>query len=342
PISNFLWLPADIVQYLFKEHQPPVAATALSLTCKTLFHFIFPTVAPNLKKDPSDRQDLQLLLEKDHGQAWWYCDGCSILHRIRRQGPTLEVLPFNIRRRLQIIWNRERLHHSRHWLEGTNFMLDYETVRLVMNRHFFGAPHGLPLDCFNVVVETCVWQPWRLFLPWVETWSARIIQDELFLSATRTINSSGWTDETFRTALNREFRQLCGHVRTASSLPYTVLNALCPPPSASGGFFAPCEAVVESCRQCFTDYTTTIERRREDPKQQKVKPWFITITSYHQLGSGRSATDIKFEVFGQWLPRAVGISVQDMVAYPVGAVKAAWDSYRPTDRTAMGDGHVVI
>jgi hypothetical protein len=56
----------------------------------------------------------------------------------------------------------------------------------------------------------------------------------------------------------------------------------------------------------------------------------MTVTSYYQLGSGRSPTDAKWEAFGR---RMTGFSYEmerDMVAYPRGAVKAVWDSYKPS------------
>jgi hypothetical protein len=200
---------------------------------------------------------------------------------------------------------------------------------LIMNRHFLGSPNGLPLESFDVEASSTVFNPWQgRLLPWREKWSARIVQDELFLLATRTLSSAGWTDETLRAALGQEWRGVCGHVRTTLALPYHSVNALRRPSSRLAGFFAPCRDLVESCSQCLTDYATTVERRREDP-EQTTESWFITVTSYYQLGSGRSPTDAKWEAFGRRMTVVSYEMERDMVAYHRGAVKVVWDSYKP-------------
>jgi hypothetical protein len=171
----------------------------------------------------------------------------------------------------------------------------------------------------------------RKIAPWEERWSARIIQDELFLSATRTLNGAGWTDEDLRAALDRETRHICGHIRvTSPRIPFAVVNALRYTSGLSPASFALCRDVVESCRLCITAYTTTIERGLEHGKS-----WFITITSYHQLGSGRSATEFKLVTFGQRCTKASCWTKRDTGAYPPGVVKAAWYLYEPWHQKAI-------
>jgi hypothetical protein len=173
-------------------------------------------------------------------------------------------------------------------LDGSSFVLDYESVRLVMNRHFLGPPNGLPLESFDVEASSTVFNPWQgRLLPWRERWSARIVQDELFLSATRTLSSVGWADGTLRAALDQEWRKVCGHVRMSSALPCHTVTALRRPSRVFARFFAPCRNrflapcrdFVEACGQCLTDYAVTIERRREDA-EQTAEFWSITLTSY--------------------------------------------------------------
>ncbi|KAH6853250.1 hypothetical protein B0I37DRAFT_358855 [Chaetomium sp. MPI-CAGE-AT-0009] len=198
-----------------------------------------------------------------------------------------------------------------------------------MNRHFLGPPNGLPLESFTVKASETVWTiRQRSLLPWREGWSARILQDELFLSATRTLSGAGWTDETLHAALDNEGREVCGHVRMASHIPVPSVKALRRTSRVFPGYFLPCRDVFESCSQCLTDYTTTIERRGADAEQTSGY-WFITITSYHQLGSGRSAADAKFEGFGRLMTVAAYRMRRDMVAHPPGAVRRVWDSYKP-------------
>ncbi|KAK4151286.1 hypothetical protein C8A00DRAFT_45484 [Chaetomidium leptoderma] len=328
-------LPVDIVLYLCRKHLPPASAAALSLTCKALFDLVFPRARLGLDMKASERQDLQLLLEKDLGYAWWYCHGCSLLHPISTRGPTGGLddrpsWPFH--------WDSARPHHNKRWLDGSSFSVDYQSIRLAMNRHFLGPPNGLPLENFNVEassIETSssTLNPWQgKWPPWQEKWSARILQDELFLSATRTLSGAGWTDETLRAALDHEWREICGHVRTSGPA-FCSVNALRRPSPTSAGFFTPCRDLVESCQQCLMDYATTVEQRLEGTNEgcredQLTASWLITITSYYRLGSGRSPSDTKWEGFGKRMTASAYLMRRDLVAYPLGAVKAVWESQR--------------
>lgn len=105
------------------------------------------------------------------------------------------------------------------------------------------------------------------------------------------------------------------------------------------GFFAPCRDVVESCCRCLTEHATTIERRREGG-ERRTKSWFITIISYQQVGSGRSATDPKWKAFGQRMSVSAYKMERDMVVHPPAAVKVVWDSCKPYRWTALEDGHI--
>ncbi len=334
-VPSFLLLPADIILYLCQQHLPPASAAALSLTCKALFGLVFQRASLGRDMDASERQDLQLLLEKDLGHGWWYCHGCSHLHPISTPGPT-----GGVRDSYSWLagWDARLPHHNRRWLEGSSFSIDYQSVRLAMNRHFLGPPNGLPLEHFDVEASSTTLTPWQgKWLPWQEKWSARILQDELFLSATRTLSGAGWTDGSLRAALDHEWRQICGHVRTSGPAFCCSVQALRRPSPASAGFecFAPCRDLVESCDRCLTDYTTTVERRLDDVKEgrgeeargQPTASWFITITSYQRLGSGRSPMDPKWEAFGKLMTAPAYFMKRDMLAYPPGAVKAVWQSH---------------
>ncbi|KAK3299858.1 uncharacterized protein B0H64DRAFT_379298 [Chaetomium fimeti] len=329
PLSGFLWLPADVVLYLCREHLPPSAAVGLSLTCKALFGLVFPEAAPGLGRNPAEREALQLLLERDLGQHWWYCHGCSLLHRIRSHGPTTDPPTSATAYWPPITWEPGRPCHNSHWFEGSTFVLDYESVRLVMNRHFLGPPNGLPLGSFTVEASSMFFNPWQgKLVPWREGWSARIVQGQFFLSATRTLSSAGWADNTLREALAHEERELCGHVKISSRPCVHSVKALSCTYRAYPRSFVPCRDVVESCYRCLTDYATTIEHVGTDT-EQTTRYWFITITSYHQLGSGRSATDANFDAFGHLMSLDSYRMRRDMVTHPPGAVKRSWESYKP-------------
>ncbi|KAK3900055.1 hypothetical protein C8A05DRAFT_46026 [Staphylotrichum tortipilum] len=289
----FLQLPADLVLYLCREHLRPASAAALSLTCKSLFVLVFAGTRPGFNGG-TQRRDLQLLLEKDLGHA---------------------PLP---RRRV---------------LLGSGFSIGYRSVRLAMNRHFLGAPNGLPLRYFDV--QGISLGPLR----WFEKWSARILQGELFLSARRTMCGSAWTDEALRAALDHEGPRydICGHV--SMSGPWSISNVTALHSAAVSAstsarapvVLVPCRDLVEACGRCLTDYTTTVERRVRPVQgggvdgRQTMEYWFITITSFHRLGSGRSPWDAKWQAFGG-RPSISTIRLRrDMETHPPGAVKAAWD-----------------
>ncbi len=322
PLPPFLQLPVEIVVYLCQEYLPPVSAVALSLTCKDLYGLLFTGTKRGLVVDAFGREGLQLLLEKDIGHSWWYCQGCSLLHPISTRGPAGDGM-VNGRKVHSFGYDLARPHHSKQFLDGSGFHIDYQSVRLAMNRHFLGPPNGLPLENFEVEAVSASGS----LLPWREKWSARIRQDELFLSATRTLSSAGWEDEAFRAALDSEWRQVCGHrrVSTQATQPYCI-GALRRPSPTTATIFTPCRDIVESCRRCLADYTTTVEWKWLG-KTQPTAYWLITITSYYRLGDGRSHRDPKWEGFGKWETAFACWMERDMAAYPVGAVKAAWDSH---------------
>lgn len=114
---------ADIMSYICREHLPPAAAVALALTCKPLFSLVFETA--RLCLDGSQRQELQLLLEKDLGHNWWYCHTCSVLHAISAQGLTGS----GSRRPL----GEPDSPHDSLFLCGSGFSIGYQSVRLAMN-----------------------------------------------------------------------------------------------------------------------------------------------------------------------------------------------------------------
>lgn len=98
--------------------------------------------------------------------------------------------------------------------------------------------------------------------------------------------------------------------------------------SSSTSLIVPCQEVIESCNKCLTDYDITVERRftkvRDGRQKREIRYWFITINSYHRLGSGRSPYDGKWRVFMR--PNYLlgpGYS-RDTTRYPQGAVRDAW------------------
>ncbi len=313
------------------------------------------------------RHELLLLIEKDAGHALWYCHSCALLHRISfpriADGDPASSVWVDRYRSCWVTgrWCSPRCYDDRR-LQGTFFTLDYKTVRLVMNRHFLGPPNGLPINVLDAKLDRTIGglrcrRPGDP-LPWKEKWSARIVDDELFLSATRTLSGAGLSDGLLRGIFDNELHQVCGHI-TISGRPRAILgpfhaSALLLPPK---GTFTPCRGLVESCPWCLTDCVTTVERRLEDWGEaegmgQEAPPrliWFITVTSYHRLGSGRCPTDLKWQAFGRTRKWDVLKMQRNLWAYPPGSVRAMWESHeafnglapkRTQDET--GAGHYLV
>ncbi|KAK0722189.1 hypothetical protein B0T26DRAFT_811045 [Lasiosphaeria miniovina] len=124
-----------------------------------------------------------LLLEKDLGHHQYYCHTCSVLDRF----------PNDCRRNCTYFW-------------GSCFTVGYHHVRFAMNRHFLGPPNGLPLHQLRAKNTSITPLRWR------EKWSARILEDELFLSVTRPVYGN---DQELRDAIDKGRYSICGHVDMA-------------------------------------------------------------------------------------------------------------------------------
>jgi len=261
----------------------PYRALALSLTCKSLL-----ALAPYQRRlSTSDREAFLLLLEKDVGHNRYYCHTCSTLHhfssseRYALASPTFKLGLDDCRRRALV------------YFTGSCITISYHHVRLAMNRHFLGPPNGIPLTKFQLEY------PSRGPLYFRERWSAKIIQDELFLSATRTLYRNYMTDQELRHAIDKCYHAICIHVDVGKRAKHPIKALHLGSSESSMSYFTSCWEVVESCPQCHIDLDTTIEQRWIKAKNAKGKRahWCIASTSYHRLGAGRSPSDAKWQAF---------------------------------------------
>ncbi|KAK4219684.1 hypothetical protein QBC37DRAFT_436460 [Rhypophila decipiens] len=330
PPGPFLELPVDIILHLCCNYLPPASAVALSLTCKSLFGLISSQAKTKIQLNSTDLETLLLLLEKDSGHRWYYCHNHTVLHCFSQDSKRWALRSWLLYRDQDDCRLRNLASVSM-----STAAISYHHVRLAMNRHFYGAPNGISLDMFQL--KTTLVAPWR------EQWSARIIGDELFLSATRTLP---WTDQQPRYAVVDSNFGICGHVRTVNSLilQYTV-DTLHPTPTTPTNLFVPCHEVFESCHKCLTDYDTVVEQRQAETSDPDTRDpdtndqtrgnkctrvsWSITVTSYHRLGAGRSPSDPKWHAFATRGYATIGFSEyhriqRDMVRYPPGSVRQAW------------------
>jgi hypothetical protein len=273
--SAFLHLPIDLVLLISDSFLDPVSVRTLSLTCKDLSNVIGTNSLPVL--EDVDRKAFLLLLEKDPtiGRPLYYCHCCVRLHYVGRTFQDLNMCGY------------VRPVHCRAAdlrLGGTGPYIRYTHARLVMNQHFYGAPCGLPLSTFN---KTYCFTNKQL-LRWEQVWSARVIDDKLFLSA---IRFEG-TRAALCVLLHQQEYRICRHLKA------TELSLACPHSSDSKGLRQCCDR-VGACDLCTTDYTTTVEKKMEYGREE----WIVSINAFHDLGSCRSPSDPKWVAFHwRWDP----------------------------------------
>lgn len=309
-------MPVDIIVYLALHHLPSASAKALSVSCK---HLRAVVPMPNgLPLSRSAFREYLPLLEKDCGGTHHYCHTCRRLHPFSASDPNmasaLDTDPF------ALPWddNRPCLIENSVQFDGPAVTISYNHVRLVMNRHLFGAPAGLPLSAFRLDNTS---SPADGPLRWHQSWSARIIDNELFLRCTRTLVSPGEavTARAARDAIDDGEYRICKHVGALSRYKSFDVEALQRPSGNGHELFTPCSEMPGSCGHCLTDYVTTVECSGEDEDAECR----ITLTSWHRLGGGRSPEDEKWEMFASD-GFAGDLVVRDVVRYANGEARRAW------------------
>lgn len=219
-----------------------------------------------------------------------------------------------------------------HWI----YALGYHHARLVTNRHLYRAPCGLPLSSLEVAsvpyTQTQTGPYWRQSLC-----RARIIDDELFLCVTHTIDSLKIpvTDHALRSAIDMGYHySICRHMDPA----YNVRALNVPPQeshSCTQNLFTECRDVAQSCSLCLTDFFTTVEHRTapdralvgfwDRSRGLATSGWIITIVSYHQFGGCRSPDSWKWRVMVE-RNRLVedNLDWRDSSRYPPGSIRSKW------------------
>ncbi|KAJ2987783.1 hypothetical protein NUW58_g4320 [Xylaria curta] len=218
-----------------------------------------------------------------------------------------------------------------------------------MNRHLFGAPSGLPLDNLHIrFVEFKV----NDARPWTQNWSAKIVDNELFLQAIHVFydpNSVG-----LGTAIGLQNHYICQHVITEipAGFDLYMLDEIPELKDHRPHPLIPCRDVLRHCSRCLTDFQITIERAQDCESPLGTVPttpqrgWVdngnqvhrycevgphqtphtaglqITIVAYHQFGSCRSPQDWKWKALAHGA-ELLG-SRRNPVFYPPGAVIRKW------------------
>ncbi|KAI0842555.1 hypothetical protein F5Y06DRAFT_284680 [Hypoxylon sp. FL0890] len=348
-VFAFLELPLDLVLTISMDFLEPASALALSLACKDLSNVLLARSLRRMKRD--DRKDFLLLLEKDMNRQrpTYYCDDCVRLHYFNpaRDRPGIHLYGDG---RLYRDCRRNCVH-----LPGTGFSFPYHHARLITNQYLYGTPDPSFLANF-LIPRGRLQHPPR----WTQTWSAKVISGELFLSATHTFCFGG-TEEKFRDILDENEYRICKHIGTRKTftgvwahwqlfqktwglLPRDTPRNFCPPwdprrvinsfrlegttriPSGSRRL-KPCQAEPGSCDFCATDYTTTLQRRFVEGTQFRRREWVLTIVTYHLLGDCRSPSGDKWEAFkGNWFSCFAEPGREEVFGSVPGDVKERWES----------------
>ncbi|KAI0200553.1 hypothetical protein F4808DRAFT_154613 [Astrocystis sublimbata] len=315
------------------DHLSPDALAALSLTCRSFYVLL----KRKIKLDCADREAFLCLLEQDLGDRFYYCHFCYRLHpfspswtpavdiwgtqKIRFQGCCYADCP--IRGQAFSLANRG-LH-----------CIGFPLARLVMNRHFHGAPSGLPLA--NLQHHFVPWSP----KPWTQDWTARIIDDELFLRAAHVFYDQHAVDQTLvhpGVKIGHEAHYICAHYLTDMPTDFRLwyIDAIPELENYRLDRSILCHNVLRSCPRCLTDFETTIEpiKSGDRPPQPMsiVEPdviphprgWRITVVAYHQVGACRSPEDWKWKALVPKNGHEIRKVKRSPVFMPPGAVMQKW------------------
>ncbi|UKZ77964.1 hypothetical protein TrVFT333_005698 [Trichoderma virens FT-333] len=247
PLPPLLKLPVEIILLIaYQLSSSPESLVALSLTCKTL-SFLCNRDAVNLGDE--SRRHLLLLLEKDLGNKFFYCHVCRQLHHFSQQWDNLN--PWDYKCYDYQILNTFRPSYS------SLYRLSYVQARLIMNRHFYGSPKGLPLESIphSAVAANEDGRP-----PWQQMISARIVGNELFLCITHSLTGRA---ATLRNVIDKGQSGICQHLAWGR---FRRMPELMKPEGDGSNELSPfqaCHEVPGYCTMCLTDYVITVERTED-------------------------------------------------------------------------------
>lgn len=328
PTPRLLQIPVEVLLLIIEQlRENPESILALALTSKGLLDILISEVPPLGK---AVRKPFLRLLERDVGHKYYFCCLCSRLHPFSTSWGPLDYKQNTVNGRGA---HRVDGFADTFFTLNSHYNLNFHLARLVMNRHFYGDPAGIPLQNLNTHM-TGHEGTWQLI------WAAKIIDDELFMRIEHKFCNfrKGHTDHSLRTIIDQRFaRRICDHIHSSSK---TISESNTK--DGIDGAFVECRNVKTSCTMCLTDITTTVERKevREKRLRDGSLEWYeprasnqklpsrisylVTITGYHQLGSCRSPNSWKWKaITGDPLART-----RDETIYPPGSVRKKWRAAR--------------
>lgn len=305
PTTTLLDLPADVL-FLISDHLDVSATYALSLSSRDLYSVGFPKKQQKLKA--RDQKSLLTLLERDQlASGHFYCQRCNKLHTYE---PECGPKPGELAELASGIISTKCGLRDVFAPTSNTFGLSYHHARLVMNRHFYGPGHGIPLHniCVNHKAQ-------RGNVQIDCTTAAAIVGGELFLHRTYSFAVPASAAAEFRKCIgHRDFR-LCEHlaffrnssvyqqgipelqtrsrIAAAAAAAANTTSSSSNSNSSSGNDddFLACYKAPGSCGLCLLDYDISIRRL------EGGDAWQMSINAYHQLGDCRSPDDWKWARF---------------------------------------------
>ncbi|ROV91135.1 hypothetical protein VSDG_07818 [Cytospora chrysosperma] len=304
---DLLYQPLDIIKEI-SDHLEPDSAVALAITCKAFNLYLSPVAFRRLRQAEQAVKEAAIeMIERDIGNRYHYCALCDDFHRWSSSWNFSKapagVDAVHIPECSEPTGRGCGLRPFRVCMFDSPQDITYSHCRLVMNRHFHGPSRGLPVSSLEVEEhDTCVANsldpvhPRGCSFDHRRSWKAKIINDELYVACTLTVDEYGpvlrhWSgldmgSQRFaRWLLNR----ICNHgpiLWTEHGMFWRVFPRMI----ATSFMDTPMMVSVKMrgyCRYCLTDYDASVCFR-------EGKACTAKITSYHQLGNFRSCRDWKW------------------------------------------------
>lgn len=304
PHPCFLDIPLELLERIL-DHLDLGSSVAFTLSCKVLYQSFFRDELGQLHQLPEEQQVecLEPWLEKSSIARSFYCHCCEQFHQYsthlrptdrnlsdklcidggplpRRDGVALCELGFEP--------NMSRPRHSPKFL--TCYAVSWPIARLVMNGHLFGSQCGLPLSCLQVRDIRVEW-PRELGYKWTHSWQARIIGNELFLSAVHIFSARGIVmvdpnAKIFGPEGTHFSPAICRHCEAFPQMKIPVEKE-----DSRYEDVRKFDKIQGACEWCLTDWFFSITLRPPNNSDWKSVSWSITLTTYHRLGSCRDPND---------------------------------------------------
>lgn len=292
---NLLLLPTDLLLCV-RDHLSKVDNVMLGATCNKA-NKIFSTGGNHLTV--AERQDMRARLMRDHDKLY-HCFRCDRMHSFAEDTGPLNCEeyehPDGSKHHRRDEWTPlNGLYHSfysndyyvndsfdsetalqnrnsdRSRAAGgiTTYNLHFHHAQLVMMRHRLSAPHGIPLENLKAEIKKICDKGIKV----TEEWSARIIDDELYLSVTHVItHESESLSKDLPQLLREQPHRICKHITTLDNHYEYIIKGRDPPRlnfKTHDG--------KRVCHHCLTEFYPEISHTPSFG-------WQIKIQAFHQLG----------------------------------------------------------